>query len=651
MTKLYQIFVVVVIMASAVLRVILIDQIPPATFIDEFNLATPAAQISLGSIYLPWSGFGWYATPGLFFHYVGWLFQLFGISITTIKLAWMVPAIITLPVIYLLAKTLFNSKFVAMMTLIIFGFNTISVHISRWGHGSVITAFFQPVVLLLFWLGSTTKKSISYFYIGSSALFAGLSLYFYVGARSFVFLLPLLIIWYWIFSSHAFQKKVASILLFLLILLVVVSPIAIQLGRDQFNFIWRIQEVSIIQTSQSPTTNLLHLLQNLLVYFGVLFNMVDPNLRHNPLQTTLFPYYLGLLVPIGLIVALGAKATRKSGIFLLLGIIATLAGGLLSTEAPSYFRTLGSIPLFAICVAVTLNQMTQKLNKKLIAKNSRFFIYFIALSAVGFALLLKLTDYYQFMLKPNQAMQEAFSFPEQKIAEAVVGNLGQHKQIFIDSDYLYSSTIFLTLPKNAHQEYQLFDIDDLLNLNKPAVLVLENSAAGLRPFLNTYFTITDFTEIQTGQTEQPIVYDLLPLRSASQSAGLSVVCDDGQHQFPSRESLGIFHSLDTFPANIVNCIWRGELVIEQAGDFVFRGKADDSLSLQLADSSGKIILNQLPRSNWQSAVSLEAGIYQLVAEYQNQGGARHVRLEWLQPNTQQFLVIDPLLFNSNQVYE
>lgn len=651
MTKLHQIFIVIVMVASALLRIIFIGQIPPAVFIDEFNLANPAAQLVLGNQYLPWNGFGWYGTPGIFFYYLAFVFWAMDISVTAIKTAWLIPAFFTLPVVYLLAKKLFNSKFVATMTLLLFGLNITSVHISRWGHGSVITAFFQSIVLLLFWLGSTSKKSTCYLYIGSSALLAGLSIYFYVGARSFVLLLPLFIVWYWIFSSHTFQKKVVNILLFLSILLIVVSPLVIQLWRDQFNFIWRMQEVSIIQTSQSPITNLLHLLQNLQVYVSMMFNRVDLNLRHNPLQETLFPYSLGLLVPIGLLITLVTKAARKSGVFLSLGILATLAGGLLSTEAPSYFRTLGSIPLFAICMAVTLNQIMQKLNKQLTVKNSRFFIHLIVLSAISFALLLKLIEYYQYMLKPNQTMQEAFSFPEQKIAEAVVSNLNQNKQIFIDSDYMYSSTVFLTLPKNAHQEYQLFDLDMLLNLNKPAVLILDNSAEGLRPFLNTYFTITDITSIPTGQIEQPILYDLLPLRSASQSAGLSVVCDDGMDQFPKSRSLGIYHSLDTFPANIVNCTWKGGLLIKQPGNYIFRGNADDSLSLQLSDSTGKMLLNQLPQSNWQSMVSLEVGIYQFVAEYQNKGGAKHVSLEWLQPNTQQFLVINPLLFYGKKIDE
>lgn len=648
MTKLYQIFIVIVIVVSAFLRLVFIGQIPPAIFIDEFNLANPAAQLALGNLDLPWNSFGWYGTPGLFFYYLAFVFGALGISVTAIKTAWLIPAVFTLPIVYLLAKKLFNSKFVAIMTLLIFGLNTTSIHISRWGHGSVITAFFQPIVLLLFWLGSTSKKSKSYFYTAGSALLAGLSIYFYVGARSFVLLLPLFFFWYWIFSSHAFQKKIVNISLFLLILLIAVSPLAIQLWRDQFNFIWRMQEVSIIQTSQTPITNLSHLLQNSLIYVGLMFNMVDPNLRHNPLQGTLLPYYLGLLVPIGLLVTLVRKATRQSGTFLFLGIFTTLAGGLLSTEAPSYFRTLGTIPLFAICVAVTLNQIMQKLNKKLIFKNSRIFMYLIVLSAICFALIIKLIGYYQFMLKPNQAMQEAFSFPEQKIAEAAVSNLDQKKQVFIDSDYMYSSTVFLTLPKNAHQEYQLFDLDVLLNLNKPVVLILDHSAEGLRPFLNSYFTITDFKKIPTGQIDQPIFYDLLPLRNASQSAGLTVVCDDGRDQLPDRRSLGIYHSLDTFPANIVNCTWKGELIIERAGDYIFRGDADDSLSLQLTDSSGKILLSQLPESNWQSAVSLEVGKYQFVAEYQNKGGARHVSLKWLQPNTQQFLVINPLLFNGKK---
>ncbi len=95
MTKLSQLAIVAVFILSVVVRVLFIDRIPPAVFIDEYNLALPAAQISLGHSTLPWFGFGWYATPAIFFYYLALLFNIFGISITTIKIAWLIPAIIS----------------------------------------------------------------------------------------------------------------------------------------------------------------------------------------------------------------------------------------------------------------------------------------------------------------------------------------------------------------------------------------------------------------------------------------------------------------------------------------------------------------------------------------------------------------------------
>ena len=650
MTKLYQLSVAIVFIGAAFARIFLIGRVPPATFIDEFNLSVPAARIALGSLSIPWNGFGWYATPGLFFYYLALIFKIVGISIISIKSAWLIPAIISLPLVYLFGKKLFKSRFVGMASLLLFGFNVVAVHIARWGHGSVIIATFQLITLLFFWLAEESQTWRSYLYASLSAFIAGLSLYFYVGSRSFLLFIPSFYLWYWAFSGHTNRKKKSLLILFSVMLLVVSLPMLIQITHDQFNFIWRLQEVSIFQTEVPLWTNLTNLSSNILKYLKILLNGVDQNLRHNPLNTTIFPFYLGLIIPIGLLTMVLKKTVRKQGGFLSIALLTTMAGGILSKEAPSYFRIFGSIPILCICIAATFYLLLQLL------KNNRSFVKFsqvqvtVLLLLVG-SLLFKLITYYQFMLQPSPALSEAFTYPEQIIAETIVKSKTQGMPVYISADYLYSSTYFFSLPKNALSEYQLFDVDSLTAVNQPVILILDSSGKGLQPFLEAYFDITHQYEIQTGQSELPVVYKLSPKNSTSASPGLTIVCDDGKSQLLERRSLGIFHSFNTFPENMLNCRWYGKLIIVQAGEYQFKGSADDSLSLQLSNSSGSQVINQQPTSNWQVSVRLDSGMYDFVAEYQNKGGARAARLEWQLPGEREFKLINPLAFIQAEKYE
>ncbi len=651
MTKLYQLFLILAIFILAFVRVIFIDKIPPATFIDEFNLAVPAAQILLGNISIPWNGFGWYATPGLFFYYLAFLFRLFGISTTVIKLAWLLPATFSLPLVYVLGKKLFSSKFVGLVGLLIYGLNVTSVHIARWGHGSVMTAMFQLLSLLFLWMSAESKNWKSNLYIISAACVMSLSLYFYVGARSYVLLFPLYIFWYWIYSKQILLKKIIGVLLFVAVIFIVAFPIVLEMQKDPFNFIWRIKEVSILQPHHSFGSNFSALTKNSIVYLRVFYDAIDENLRHNPLQSTLFPYHLGLLIPLSVVVLCIKRTTQKQGFFLLLGLVVTLAGGVLSIEAPSYFRIFGSIPIMTICIAAIFHRVL--FSSVLISKYKINLIYLklgvLLLFSSSAALLL--VKYFLFMLQPSPLLLQAFSYPEQIVAQTANKYRELGNQVYLSTDYLYSSTIFFALPKQANLEFRMFDIDSLLVIDEPAALILENSAVGLQPYLAEYFTVVNVFELETGQEKKPIVYELLPKRPPPEFVGLSVTCDNGQRQLLQKQSLGIYHSLQTFPENITNCSWKGKITITDSGKYSLKGEADDSVSLQLASSSGDIVFNQQAEQNWVQTVILKSGIYELLVNYQNLGGARNVRIEWLKPGSTEYEVIDPLLFVKNQTNE
>ncbi len=509
---------------------------------------------------------------------------------------------------------------------------------------------FQLATLLFLWLAQEARGLKSYVYMSLATFVAGTSLYFYVGARSFVVFFPVLLLWYWFFSRESNQKKIISVVLATVIISLVSLPMLFQITKDQFAFLWRLQEVSIIHKDVPVMTNIAQLANNGFIYLRVVFDAVDRNLRHNPMGTTIFPYYLGLLVPIGLSAMILKNNLRKQGVFLCIGLLATMAGGILSKEAPSFFRILGSIPLMSICIAVTIYYV-QKLKKvnSLILSPSQLKVVSITLLCLGLAI--QLIGYYQLMLRPSVDLQEAFSYPEQEIAKTIINSKTDEQSVYIAADYQYSSTLFLTLPANAFLEYQLFDVDSLFKIDRPAVLVLDSAGRGLQELLESFFSINRQYEVQTYQVNLPIVYEVSPVSNLPANFGLTVICDDGKKQLLERQSLGIYHSFATFPEGVVNCSWHGTLFIDKAGEYRFRGNADDGLSLQLASSSGVLLIDQPLVSSWERTITLDLGFYEVWSKYKNQGGARAARLEWMKPSDSAYEVIDPLAFHQIQKYE
>jgi hypothetical protein len=94
-----------VLLLAAFLRIYRIHDLPPGVFIDETNAAIDALRILDGEPISPFVT-GWFETPTLYAYYMAGLFRLAGVSFFALKLASILPGLLTVASVYPLAVRL-----------------------------------------------------------------------------------------------------------------------------------------------------------------------------------------------------------------------------------------------------------------------------------------------------------------------------------------------------------------------------------------------------------------------------------------------------------------------------------------------------------------------------------------------------------------
>ena len=98
---------VLLIALAVFLRIYQLQQMPPGVFVDETNAALDAIRILEGRPDSPF-GTGWFETPTLYAFYLVGLFKVFGASFLALKAASLIPAILTVVMMYPLARLMFG---------------------------------------------------------------------------------------------------------------------------------------------------------------------------------------------------------------------------------------------------------------------------------------------------------------------------------------------------------------------------------------------------------------------------------------------------------------------------------------------------------------------------------------------------------------
>ncbi len=347
-----------ILLAAAFLRFYQLGNIPLVMENDEGTVGTQALHVLAGDIrnmFATYSSFG-----TLDFFITALPVDLLGRTRLALRLLTALGGLAAIPVVYLLAKSLFGRK-VALASAALLAVSHMAIHFSRI---SPAASSFDPLIsalaFLLVYRGLQTRKVFSWMLAG---VVMALGLYFYIGARAITLAVIVYLIALLVFDRRALAGQWSGMLSMAGSYLVVAAPMLAWALRYPNIFNARMNQVGILQngwlanevarTGKSVITVLAGQLRESLL----IFNFYPARWFYES-PAPMLGLVTGALFAMGLVYALLRLRDRR---FLLLNawFWSTLVlGQVLATDpAPSAYRTLGLLPAACILAAIALVEL------------------------------------------------------------------------------------------------------------------------------------------------------------------------------------------------------------------------------------------------------------------------------------------------------
>ncbi len=342
------------ILALAVfLRIYRLNEIPAGIYVDETNGALDALYILQGRAASPF-GVGWYETPNGYIYYMAALFKWFGATYLSLKAASLIPAILTVPAVYLLARQMFG-PITGLLAMTFMASSRWHLTMSRWGWNETAPPLFQVLAAFFLLRGLRERRALD-FTLGG--LITGLVVYTYLSSRLAVATLGLFAI-YWLLTDpegpiRSWRRHWMGFAIFLIASLIAVTPILVTYVTDPFTFGNRVSEISIFNEVRAKNSYQ-PLIDNITDHLKFFHQTGDRHGKHNlPGEPQTDPV-TGLLFVVGLGYGLLRLRDRRRGL-LWLWLLLAMVGGILSVrhESPQAYRTLNAVPAIAILAADVL---------------------------------------------------------------------------------------------------------------------------------------------------------------------------------------------------------------------------------------------------------------------------------------------------------
>ncbi len=320
-------------------------------FVDEIHFSTAVAELFAGTngvkLLAPFAGIT--AFPWLYPYWQYEIAAVHGRNLESLRLVSAVLGTLTIPALYLLARTLFDRTTAIMAALLLATFPP-HLHFSRIGLNNVADPLFGTLALAWLARGMQSGRRLDYVLAGVAL---GLTQYFYEGGR--LLFPPLVVGWLivvWVMrrapTGYHWRHLAAGALAALLVAL----PVYTTLLAEGKSIVPRMETVAVGGTYYqrvlelgTPQTVGEHLARPFLVYV----HMPETGLFYGGAQ----PLILETLVPVFLLGAFGLLwRGRQPGVLILLWVVLTSAGNMLMTESAIFARYVVAFPALALLLAL-----------------------------------------------------------------------------------------------------------------------------------------------------------------------------------------------------------------------------------------------------------------------------------------------------------
>lgn len=361
---------ILTLLIASALRLWQIGTLPPGLHYDEAADTIIAEQITRGEstpIFIE----AYTGKEVLFFYWAAAWMNLIGPSVYAMRLAAALMGILTVAVTYRAVRemldphpslslsgrgaarlgALHGGEAVALLATVFIATSFWHILMSQLGFRSISEPLIQALALAALFRGLRLNRRR--WLIVAGALI-GLNLYTYLAARLFPVAIAVIFLCFILFERGHRRERIAQFTLVILAALIVFAPLGVYFVNHPAAFLTRIQQVAP-RADQSTA-----LIDNGVRALGMFFVGGDPYIRFNLPARPLFPFLLGILFIIGLIIAMigvfrGRTLRRRLAYFSLLAltIIMLLPTALAVNEiSPSNLRAIGLMPLVFVFPAL-----------------------------------------------------------------------------------------------------------------------------------------------------------------------------------------------------------------------------------------------------------------------------------------------------------
>lgn len=362
---------------AAALRFYHLGIVPPGFQFDEAFNALDAARVLDGHrpLFLPDNG----GREALYTYLQAVLAAVFGLSIHTLRLTSALTGIATVPVCYLLLRTLLrqHSRRVAAFTSLVLAISFWHLHFSHYGIRVILMPVIFSGVFGFFWLGS--QRGRLWPFLASGAL-AGLSVWAHPSGR----LVPLVLIaytgWRWWrgrerSSTVRARGPVTGLLVTGTVALLVFLPLGIHFARYPVLFLGHASDVAIFSERVGGDSPLLAVLHHTLDVAGMFSWRGDREWIHNLAGRPVFdpllsiPFWLGVLLWLRRL-RRPDDPDRDALALLLLWSLIMLTPSVFSDAAPNFSRTLPVLPALFVAAGLGLTELSRGPLRPLVDRRS-----------------------------------------------------------------------------------------------------------------------------------------------------------------------------------------------------------------------------------------------------------------------------------------
>lgn len=346
---------ILLLLIAAAGRILWMHDAPPGLQHDEiFKAQEGIALIQQGDFRL------FYPTnqghEGAFVWMLGMSYALFGQNVLMIKFPAIVLGLLTIALIYRVARALFNLR-VAAISAGLYAVFFFGLFTGRVG----LRAGMLPVVALLVLWGLHrlhTTHRVSWRAAGLTGLTLGFAIYTYTSSPALYGAFAAYVLALILFDRVTLRRLWRPLLIIGVTAALIAAPMLIIRVTDP-------QGINRASTITRPLTDALNgqpqeLIGNGVKLLGMAQFTGDPEARYNIPQRPLLPMPIGLLVYAGLALMLLCVRRQPINAALLALVILGVVPSLLTVSAPSFLRSIIALPVLILAVALALDALPDK---------------------------------------------------------------------------------------------------------------------------------------------------------------------------------------------------------------------------------------------------------------------------------------------------